>query len=168
MMYFADSELINLFHRTWQSGESMNCCLSQFVAASQSRAAGCWRLNEGFLKLVGFGWADDMPPEVSEGFQNATQYVSIAQLGLGIVKAAVSQSPAIGRLDASATGLASSATWIERFGARTSLAVPILASTTHDVLGVLAVSTAVEIQKNDGYWKSLILLANELGAITVH
>lgn len=168
MMYLLDSELIRLFRRSWQSGEQMDVCLSQLVLVTQARAAGCWRLEDDFLNLAGFGWADDMPHDVSEEFQFATQHVSIAQCGLGIVKAAVSRQPAIGRRDAVSTGLAGSATWIERFGASSSLAVPIMAPMTQDILGVLAISTVDQIENNDGCWQSLIRLASELGATVDH
>jgi hypothetical protein len=139
----------------------MDEVLSRFVVETKSRAAGCWRLEEGFLQLVGFGWASDMPDEVSRGFQEATRSVPLDQTGLGIVKAAITDQPAIGRRDGHATGLDGSASWIVRFGANSSLAVPIHDETTR-VVGVLAVSTADSIEPGDGLWQTLVQIAQSL------
>ena len=137
--------------------------LSRLVVETSARAAGCWRLDNGTLNLIGFGWAGDMSLDVSQGFQDATRRVSLDQIGFGIVKAAITDKPAIGCRDSSATGLDGSASWIVRFGANTSLAVPIHDSQTHAVIGVLAVSTAAFVEEDDSLWQTLFCLSNELG-----
>ena len=105
-----------------------------------------------------------MPLEVSSGFQAATRRVPLDQIGLGIVKAAVTAKPAIGRRDPKDSGLDGSATWIARFGANISLAVPIRQKETNQILGVLAVSTSAFIEEGDSLWQTLISLADDLGS----
>ena len=154
------------FCAAWRAGVALDGILTRFVVETHSRASGCWQLEKGFLKLKGFGWASDMPNEVSQGFQNATRRVSLDQMGLGIVKAAVTGKPAIGRRDALATGLDGSANWIAKFGANTSLAIPIRDFATNSVIGVLAVSTAAFVEEGDALWETLHALANDLGRAT--
>ena len=153
------------FCAAWRARVSFDDLLSRLVVETASRAAGCWRLENGHLELNGFGWASDMPEEVSRGFQDATRRVSLDQIGLGIVKAAISTQPAIGRRDAQATGLDGSASWIVRFGANTSLAVPIHETKTGRVTGVIAVSTAAFVEKDDSLWRTMLHLSNELGRV---
>lgn len=141
----------------------MDELLARFVVKTKSRASGCWRLENGFLNLVGFGWAADMPDEVSSGFQAATRHVPMTELGLGIVKAAAVGLPAIGRLDAASSGLQGSAGWIAKFAARSSLAVPIRAVESGAIMGVIAVSTAANVEEGDSLWRIIVQLASELG-----
>ena len=157
------SGLIGEFRDLWRTGNSMDDVLSRFVTETKSRAAGCWRLQLGQLKLVGFGWAGDMPEEVSQGFQAATRCVSLDQTGLGIVRAVVTDAPVIACRDPRATGLDGSASWIVRFGANTSLAVPIRDAVTHALIGALAVSTAAFIEEGDLLWGTVHELASDLG-----
>ncbi len=147
----------------WRTGASMDRALSQFVIATASRASGCWRLEEEFLRLVGFGWASDMPDAVSTGFQEATRRVALDQTGLGIVKAVVSCAPAIGHLDSGMTGLDGSASWIARFGATSSLAVPIWNADVDTVVGVIAISTADDVAEGDMLWQTMVQISEELG-----
>lgn len=147
----------------WRDRVPLDDLLFRLVAETDSRASGCWRVEAGFLNLVGFGWAADMPDEVSQGFQNATRHVSLEESGLGIVKAAVSKRPAIGRRDAQVTGLGGSASWIVKFRANTSLAVPIHSMQKNCVVGVLAISTAAFVEEGDSLWRKLIHLSFELG-----
>ncbi len=156
-------KLTDEFRAAWRAGVSLDGPLSRLVVETASRAAGCWRLAEDHLDLIGFGWASGMPGAVSQGFQDATRHLSLDQVGLGVVKAAISRKPAIGRRDAGATGLDGSASWIARFEANTSLAVPIEDSTTHCVVGVLAVSTAAYVEEGDSLWLTLIQMSQVLG-----
>ena len=149
----------------WQTGSSCDELLAKFVVKTSSRASGLWRLEKDHLVLIGFGWASDMPPDISSGFQAATRRVPLDQIGLGIVKAAVTAKPAIGRRDPQESGgLDGSATWIAKFGANTSLAVPIRQKETNQIIGVLAVSTFTLIEEGDSLWQTLIELADELGS----
>jgi hypothetical protein len=80
----------------------------------------------------------------------------------------VSEIPTVGRRDAQATGLDGSASWIAKFGANTSLAVPIHDAASRRVAGVLAVSTAAFVEEGDALWHTLTQLSHELGQATSH
>jgi len=151
----------------WRAKVSLDGLLSRFVVQTASRASGCWRLQDGFLDLVGFGWASDMPDDVSQGFQSATRHVSLDQTGLGIVKAAVTEKPAIGRREVDPSGLIGSASWIVKFEANTSLAIPIRSGETGAVAGVIAVSTAAFVEEGDSLWQTMHELANKLGRVAI-
>ena len=151
------------FCDAWDAKVLMDELLFRLVEQTASRAAGCWRLDRQILHLAWFGYARDMPHDVSQGFQDATRSVPLNQLGLGIVKAAVTEQPAIGRRDAGMTGLGGSASWIVRFDANTSLAVPIRNEAVDRVVGVLAVSTADWIEPDDSLWRTLTQLSREIG-----
>lgn len=150
----------------WNRGDSLDEPLSRLVIATGSRAAGCWRLDSGHLKLIGFGWAGDMTLEVSEGFRQATRCVSLEQHGLGIVKAVTTNTPTIALRDPELTGLEKSASWIVRFDANSSLAIPIPAGKTDAIGGAIAVSTAAVIEEGDALWQMLVDLAQRLGLST--
>lgn len=146
----------------WRSGVSMDDVLSRFVIETGSRAAGCWRLEDGHLALIGFGHEPSVSDEVSQGFQDATRLVSLERTGLGIVKAVVSNQPTIALRDPATTGLPNSASWIVRFDANASLATPIRKGMT--IVGALAVSTVPLIEPGDELWKTITSLADELGS----
>ena len=146
-----------------RSGQSLDAPLRELVIETEVRAAGCWRLHDEHLELLGFGAAADMDEAVDRGFREATRRVALDQLGLGIVKAAVTGQPAIGRRDPTDNSLDGSATWIARFRAQTSLAVPIRFANSNEIVGVLAVSTAAIVHPEHPLWCLLIELANQLG-----
>ncbi len=146
-----------------RSDQSLDVPLRELVVETEARAAGCWRLRDEHLELLGFGAAADMDEEIDRGFRDATRRVPLDQLGLGIVKAAVTGQPAIGRRDPADNSLNGSATWIARFQAQTSLAVPIRLAKTNEVVGVLAVSTAAIVHPEHPLWSLLIELADQLG-----
>ncbi|MBC8115748.1 MAG: GAF domain-containing protein [Candidatus Saccharimonas sp.] len=147
-----------------RSGQSLDGPLRELVVETKSRAAGCWRLHDEHLELLGFGAAADMDDEVDRGFREATRRVPLNRLGLGIVKAAVTGQPAIGRRDPADNSLDGSATWIARFQAQTSLAVPIHCEKSNEIVGVLAVSTAALVHPEHPLWSLLVELASQLGA----
>ena len=140
------------FRRAWATGQSLDQLLVRLVEQTSARAAGCWRLKDSILHLAGFGWAGDMPAEVSDGFQEATRAVSLSQTGLGIVAAATTGKPAIAQRDPRLTGLPKSASWIEKFEANTSLAIPFREPTKQQMVGVFAISTAAFIEPHDALW----------------
>lgn len=76
-----------------------------------------------------------MPVELKREFAAATAEVPLDRTGLGIVRAALTGEPAIAELDGSE--LDASASWLARFAARRSLAVPIERKGT--VVGVVAI-----------------------------
>lgn len=147
-----------------RSGQSLDAPLRELVIETKARAAGCWRVHNEHLALLGFGAAVDMDEAVDCGFREATRRVPLDQLGLGIVKAVVTGQPAIGRRDPADTSLDGSATWIARFQAQTSLAVPIRLVNSNEVAGVLAVSTAAIVCPEHPLWSLLIELAYQLGS----
>ena len=159
-----DMALKDEFRSAWLAHDSIDELLAKLVIETASRASGLWRLEKDHLVLIGFGWASDMPLEVSSGFQTATRRVPLVQIGLGIVKAAVTAKPAIGRRDPQESGLDGSATWIAKFEANTSLAVPIHQTGTNQIIGVLAVSTSAFVEEGDSLWQTLIGLADQLGS----
>ena len=148
-----------------RSGQSLDGPLQELVIETNARAAGCWRLHDQHLELLGFGAAADMNEEVDRGFREATRRVALDQRGLGIVKAAVTGQPATGQRDPADGSLNGSATWIARFQAQTSLAVPIRRETSNEVVGVLAVSTAAIVHPEHPLWSLLIELASQLGEV---
>ena len=147
----------------FRHGQSLDGSLRELVIETQARAAGCWRLHDEHLELLGFGAAADMDEAIDHGFREATRRVPLDQLGLGIVKAAVTGQPAIGHRDPTDNNLDGSATWIARFQAQTSLAVPIHLENSNEVVGVLAVSTAAIVHPEHPLWSLLIELADQLG-----
>ncbi len=146
-----------------RNSQSLDAPLRELVIETNARAAGCWRLHVGHLELLGFGAAADMDETVDRGFREATRRVPLDQLGLGIVKAVVTAQPAIGRRDPADNSLDGSATWIARFQAQTSLAVPIRLMNSNEIVGVLAVSTAAIVDPAHPLWTLLIKLAGQLG-----
>jgi len=148
---------------TWRSGGSFDALMKRLVDETASRAAGCWRIENGHLVLVGFGTVSDMSDEISEGFQAATRRVRLDQLGLGIVRATVTRKPTIARRDPKLTGLDGSASWIVRFDCQSSLAIPIVDPQNESVVGALAVSTTDSLEENDAVWRTMCDLANQLG-----
>ena len=145
-----------------RDGQSLDAPLRDLVIETKARAAGCWRLRDGHLELLGFGAAADMDEAVDRGFREATRRVPLDRLGLGIVKAAVTGQPTIGRRDPADNSLEGSATWIARFQAQTSLAVPIRRANQSEIAGVLAVSTGAIVHRGHSLWKLLTELADQL------
>ena len=146
-------------------GQSLDDSLRELVVETKSRAAGCWRLHDQHLELLGFGAAADMDEEIDRGFREATRRVALDQVGLGIVRAAVTGQPAIGQRDPADNSLDGSATWIARFQAQTSLAVPIRLANSNGIVGVLAVSTVAIVHPEHPLWSLLIELADQLGDV---
>lgn len=140
----------------------MDAPLSRLVEATGAIAAGCWRMENETLNLIGFGSVKEMLPEVRQGFQDATRKVCLNQTNLGIVQASVSKKPTIAHRDPGQTGLDGSASWIVKFAASTSLAVPIFDSCSRTVIGALAISTAAQIRENDELWNKIVYLSELL------
>ena len=101
-----------------------------------------------------------MPADVIEAFAAATRVVSLQQTGLGIVNAAVTQQPTVALLAVNGGRLPGSASWLERFEAVQSLAVPIMAKGR--VRGVLALSTAYAFGPDHAAWLLTMNLAERI------
>ncbi|MES2788505.1 MAG: GAF domain-containing protein [Planctomycetota bacterium] len=143
-----------------RSGDSADSALDDYLEATNSRAVGLWRLVDDELHVIGFRGHATMPVDVVDGFAAATQVVNLQQTGLGIVKAAVSQQPTVALLAISGGTLPGSASWLERFAAVQSLAVPIIRGGR--VRGVLALSTAYSFGPDHAAWLMTVRLAERL------
>ncbi len=153
--------IFDLFRRDLTSHVEPAEALESLLAATASRAAGLWRLDGEQLVQLGFGAVAEMSLEVSSSFADATKTVSMTQRGLGIVQAAMTATPTVAQLDASESGLESSASWLARFEARASLAVPIKSRT--EVVGVLAISSTAVPVEGDPSWELMQAVAARLG-----
>ena len=153
-------QLAELFSKCWKSGGSADTALDAYLGATNSRAVGLWRRVDDELQVIGFRGHPTMALDVIAGFSAATRVVSLQQSGLGIVKAAVSQQPTVALLATSGGTLVGSASWLERFDAVQSLAVPILGAGR--VRGVLALSTAYPFGPDHASWLLTTRLADRL------
>jgi len=154
--------LVLLFQRALSGDGSIDAALDGLLSATDSRAVGLWRVEGETLRQIGFRAATDMPTEVSSGFAAATTVVPLSETGLGIVKAVHSGKAAIAVVDPNSNELGASASWLAKFEARSSLAVPIFA--VGKISGVLAVSTAHKISTDDDNGRLMLALADALGA----
>lgn len=139
-MSFQVDEFAAAVRRHLAEGESPDGPVSQFLAAADGRAVGLWRNTGESLEQLSFQAVSEMPAAVRSEFAAITKRVPLADGGLGIVQAVVSGQPAVGTRDGASSGLEGSATWLERFEAVQSLAVPVCHG--QRVLGVLALSAA--------------------------
>ena len=139
----------------------MDEVLAELLELTGARATGLWRLSGQRLFLLGFRGVADMPEVVKREFAEATRAVPLTQTGLGIVKAALSGTPALSSVDAQPRTPATSAGWLERFGAHRSVAVPV--ADEKGIVGVLAISTARELQEDCGAWQILCEVSEAIG-----
>lgn len=101
-----------------------------------------------------------MPEEVRFGFIAATGRVPLSRIELGCVRAAAELRPVVAREDAAQSGLAGSASWLARFGASQSLAVPI--TRNGESVGVLAIATAEVFEEDSPTWRLMTAIVDEL------
>ena len=144
-----------------RDGQPLDAALDRLLQETRGRAAGLWRLQETRLALLGFRGVEDMASEVRRGFAEATRDVPLDQTGLGIVKAALTGRPAVAELERA--DLQGSATWLARFGARRSLAVPV--ERQGNTVGVLAVSTTESLDPGEVTCELLSGIAKRLGGV---
>lgn len=140
--------------------EPLHTILSGLLNETAARAVGLWRVTGERLVALGFLAVSDMPTEVSRGFAAATAEVSLSQTGLGIVKAVLSQAPAIALEDPQTTGLPGSASWLVRFEARQSLSLPVIRE--GNVVGVIAVALPKEFAASSPEWQTIERFAAEV------
>lgn len=139
--------------RSWLEGNGSSAtALEAVLTATRARATGLWRLEGEHLVLLGFRAVADMAPQVSEAFAAATRRTPLAADDLAIVKAFTTRQPTQGRLQAH--DLPGSASWLQRFGAVESLAVPALAGT--ETVGVLAISSCEAIPSGGPVWTLMV------------
>jgi GAF domain-containing protein len=141
--------------------EFIGRALERLQRTTSARAVGLWKRTGGELLLVGFRAVAEMPHGVQSGFSEATRSVRLTETGFGIVQAVVSNQPALATLDPDACGLPGSSSWVARFEARCSVAMPV----HHDgeVVGAIALATANDLAPGDAVWKLLEQLAEILG-----
>lgn len=90
----------------------------------------------------------------------ATGRVAMSRVELGCVRAAAELRPVVAREDAAQRGLTGSASWLARFGAGQSLALPILRDGL--AVGVLAIATADVFDETSTTWRTMAAIVEEL------
>lgn len=132
--------------------------LRSLLAATNSRAVGCWRHAAGELLLAGFLAVEEMPGEVQAGFVAATRRAALTQTQFGIVQAVTRNGPALNHRSADPNAPAvGSIGWLGRLEAASSLAVPVYRE--HELIGALAVATKLRVEPDDAVWKFVTALA---------
>ena len=147
-------QLLSRFCTFWrQPDDSTRPVMRELLNALSARAAGCWLRQGDELICLEFVAVDDMSLEVQNGFLDVMRQVSLSHVELGCVRAAVEKRPVVAREDAAQRGLEGSASWLARFGAGQSLAIPILRN--GEVLGVLAIATVAHFDESSVVWKTM-------------
>ncbi len=154
-------QVVAQFEEELHEQNSVSGVLDLLLEQLNGRAVGLWKREAGQLVQVGFRAVPEMDEQVQQDFAALTRQVSLDNTGLGIVKAALEQEPAIGTLSSTKSGLAGSAEWLQKFGAAQSYAVPVFES--GEVAGVLAISTVSAHQAGDMEWENLSRIADGIG-----
>jgi hypothetical protein len=162
------AELARAFREAWSRSEvktqAVDSAMSALLVATGARAVGWWRRAGEELEQLSFQAIVDMPDDVRAGFIAATRQVAMSRIELGCVRAAAEQRPVVAREDADQWGLAGSASWLERFQARQSLALPILQNGR--AIGVLAIATADVFDEDSPIWQTMAQIVAELSRST--
>lgn len=156
------TEIVEQFESVIRHQRSISDVLDRLLEVLDGRAIGLWRCESGNLVQLGFRADARMNEQVKQEFAALTQEVSLKNTGLGIVKAVLDQTPAIGTLQANESGLQGSSEWLQRFEAKQSYAIPVFEG--DQVVGVLAVSTNQVHQAGDPEWELQSQIAREMGA----
>ncbi len=157
--------LPNDFREAWSrvvAGDNnrVDDVLSSLLSVTGARAVGWWRRIGDELEQLSFQAAADLPEEVRVGFIAVTGRVPLSRIELGCVRAAAELRPVVAREDAAQNGLAGSASWLARFGANQSLAVPI--TKNGEAVGVLAIATPDVFHEDSATWRLIAAIADEL------
>ena len=157
--------LVRDFRDAWSgvtagSSDRVDAVMSALLTATGARAVGWWRRVGDELEQLCFQAVADMPDDVRAGFIAATGRVPMSRLELGCVRAAAELRPVVAREDAAQRGLAGSASWLERFGANQSLAMPIITNGT--AIGVLAIATVEVFDEDSSAWRTVADIVTEL------
>jgi hypothetical protein len=161
----ADAKLVREFREAWscESAHRVEAVMSSLLSSTGARAVGWWRRVGEELEQLSFQAAADMPEEVHIGFMEATGRVSMSRIELGCVRAAAELQLVIAREDAAQRGLTGSASWLARFGASQSLALPIVRDGR--AVGVLAVATAAVFDEDSPIWRLMAAIVAELVSV---
>jgi len=160
-----DSVLVRDFQKAWSrvatgSNDQVDAVMSALLSSTGARAVGWWRRVGEELELLSFQAVADMPKEAQVGFMAATGRVAMSRVELGCVRAAAELRPVVAREDAAQRGLTGSASWLARFGAGQSLALPILRDGL--AVGVLAIATADVFDETSTTWRTMAAIVEEL------
>jgi hypothetical protein len=110
----------------------------------EARAAGYWWLAGDWLEQIAFAPSPTLDEDVAHRFAEATRSVPIsAGTEFGIVRAALTNSPAISRVSELPDD-AGSGYWLRAFGAIRSVAVPL-----HDAKGAVRAVASVALAESD-------------------
>ncbi len=139
---------------------SLHVAMRGLLQATQARAVGFWWRRGEELFQLSFVATADMPSDVIRGFQEATEQVAMTRIELGCVRAAAERRPIVAREDAALRGLAGSASWLQKFEATQSLAIPIIRAS--ESIGVVAIATATIFDADSDIWKTLAAIAEAL------
>lgn len=160
-----DSVLVRDFQKAWSrvatgSNDQVDAVMSALLSSTGARAVGWWRRVGEELELLSFQAVADMPKEAQVGFMAATGRVAMSRVELGCVRAAAELRPVVAREDAAQRGLTGSASWLARFGAGQSLALPILRDGL--AVGVLAIATADVFDETSTTLRTMAAIVEEL------
>ncbi|WP_406694843.1 hypothetical protein V5E97_27750 [Singulisphaera sp. Ch08] len=108
-----------------------------------ARAAGYWWLAGDWLEQVSFAASPALDADVAHRFAEATRSVPTSETDLGIVRAALTNSPTISRAD-ELPDHAGSGYWLRAFDATRSVAVPL-----HDHKGKVRAVVALALADTD-------------------
>lgn len=90
-----------------------------------ARAAGAWKVSGDRLEQLAFAAAPDLPREVADRFAAATRSVELRRVELAIARAAATGQVVVS-IAAELPEDAGSGYWLRAFGARRSVAVPMV------------------------------------------
>ncbi len=168
VMSQVDAALVRDFREAWSSelADRVDAVMSALLSATGARAVGWWRRVGEELEQISFQAIADMPEEVRIGFMSATGRVAMSRVELGCVRAASELQPVVAREDAVQRGLTGSASWLTRFGASQSLALPIIRD--DHAVGVLAIATAEVFDENSPIWRTMTAIVAGLVSVPYH
>lgn len=157
--------LVSDFREAWSrviagSNDRVDAVMSALRSSTGARAVGWWRRVGEELEQISFQAVADMAEDVRVGFMAATGRVTMSRIELGCVRAAAELRPVVAREDAAQRGLSGSASWLARFGASQSLALPIVRDGV--AVGVLAIATAEVFDEDSPIWRTMAAIVAEL------
>ncbi len=157
-----EAALVREVREAWSraSADRADAVMSSLLSATGARAVGWWRRVGEELEQISFQAVADMPQEVRIGFMAATGRVAMSRIELGCVRAAAELRPVVAREDAVQRGLTGSASWLTRFGASQSLALPIVRDGL--AVGVLAIATEKVFDDDSPIWRMMAAIVAEL------
>ncbi len=156
-----DAVLVRNFREAWSrvsagSNDRVDSVMSALLSATGARAVGWWRRVGEELEQLSFQAVADMPDDVRVGFMAATGRVVMSRIELGCVRAAAELRPVIACEDAAQRGLTGSASWLARFEASQSLALPIIRDGL--AVGVLAIATPDHFEEDSPIWRTMLAI----------